>query len=107
LEYPSERLLEASNYLFHLSQLAFPHYQNLPAELLQGRAIAPVSRDVPLEFLKPERHIRGWGGGSLATFVAMPETSMNEDHSLVFRENYIWGSRQVPSMDAKAVTHRV
>lgn len=88
---------------FHLLCLAFPHNNDLPAKLLQFPLVAFVPFHGALEFLLPEILSALWGVGVLAVFVSVPVTTVDEDNGSVFWQDDIRLSRQVFSMETKAI----
>ena len=79
-------------------QLAFPDNDQIPTELLQLFFRISVPLNIPLEFLLPEFHIRGWGRCLSAARMSMPETAAHLDNSPIFRENNIGMPRQTFDM---------
>ncbi len=79
-------------------QLAFPDNDQIPAELLQLFFRISVPLNIPLEFLLPEFHIRGWGRRLPTSRMPMPETASHLDNSPIFRENNIGMPRQTFDM---------
>lgn len=81
-----------------LLQGTFPDDSNTPAKFVKRCYMACVPVDVSLEFLLPEFAVRLWGGGVATVFVPVPETTVNEYHGPVFRENQIGRARQISYM---------
>lgn len=57
-----------------------------------------IPRDGSIEFRFPKVAARRGCGRSRATLMTMPETAVNEDRELVFRENDIGAPRQIAPM---------
>ena len=58
--------------------------------------------DIPLKFFLPEGFIRFRGSGVFAAFVPMPETAVNKNHRLVFRQYDVRVNRSLRSLFAYA-----
>ena len=85
-----------------LFQLTLPDCQDPPAERLQPCFITLVPHPIRIQFLFPEFDITRWHNSKPASGVAMPETPMHKDNSLVHRENQIGFTRQLPGMKPEA-----
>ena len=86
---------------------AFPDDNHMPAGLLQGGLLFLIAFNVALEFLRPEFHIRFRHCGDFAAFMAMPETTVDENHRMPFGQNDIGMSGQFRRMKAVAKAQRM
>ena len=68
---------------------AFPYCYYFPSKLFQFSSIFLVPLPVPADLDFPELHIRGRDPEISAAFMPVPETTMDEYDSLVFREHDI------------------
>lgn len=73
-----KKCIEPLRQIDRVERLAFPYDQDIPTERPQLALVEGVSLDVPFEFVCPERGTGFWGRRSVATFVPMPETSVDE-----------------------------
>lgn len=72
-----------------LCQLAFPNNEHVPARSFKSEDVLFVSFHIPIELRLPEFSV-GFGNIGLgATGMLMPETTMDENHSSVFRQDDI------------------
>ena len=85
-----------------LFQLTLPDCQDPPAERLQPCFITLVPHPIRIQFLFPEFDITRRHNSKPASGVAMPETPMHKDNSLVLRENQIGFPRQLLGMKPEA-----
>ena len=81
---------------------AFPNDNDMPARLLQRGLLLFIAFNVAFEFLRPEFHIRFRHCGDFAAFMAMPETTVDENHRMPFGQNDIGMSGQFRRMEAVA-----
>ena len=79
----------------------------MPAGLLQRGLFFFVTFDVALEFLRPEFHVRFRHCGDFAAFMAMPETTIDENHRMPFGQNDIGMSGQFRRVKAVAKAQRM
>jgi len=68
---------------------AFPHNGRAPASYMEGTEGSPIPLDISFEFRCPEFRSCRWRGRETATLVPVPETTVNENHGPVSRENQI------------------
>ena len=68
---------------------AFPDDNDMPTGLLQGGLLLFVASDIAFELLGPEFHVGFWHCGDFAAFMAMPETTIDENHRMPFGQNDI------------------
>lgn len=61
----------------------FPDHADTPAEIFVIFNCLFVTFHIPLEFAGPERQVCFWNMMISAVLVGMPETSINENHSVV------------------------
>ena len=66
----------------------FPNNQNSPTIVIEDLVVPSVALPVLFEFLLPKLHSRFWGGRGLAT-MPVPETTVHEHDSPVFREDQV------------------
>lgn len=62
---------------------AFPYYDNSPAHLFKLSADACISFDIGREFGLPEFDVAGGGCCEATAWMAVPETSVNENRDFV------------------------
>jgi hypothetical protein len=83
--------------------LTFPNDDRLPtrfSQLSNGSAIAPL---IALQLRGPELRVRCRTLPPFAAAVAMPKTSVHEDHRSVFREDQIRHTGQIAPVKPEAV----
>ncbi len=85
---------------------AFPDTQYTPTGPAKRPVVAPIARLVLLEFFYPKCSSCRRRRGPL-TPVAMPETPVNEHHSLQPRKNEIGTSCKLTNVQAIAISHAV
>ena len=68
---------------------AFPDDNDMPAGLLQGGLLLFVPGYIAFEFLRPEFDVGFRHCCDLATFMAMPEATIDENHRMPFWQNDI------------------
>jgi hypothetical protein len=83
---------------FDIPRFATPNHKRLPAEFFQLLKIFLVAFDIARQFLVPEFSVGGRSRGARAALMAVPETSMHEDHLAQPRQDYIRASGQVTTM---------
>ena len=66
--------------------LAFPHHRYSPAQCEQCIDVSLIAFHVLAEFSLPELRSGCWRGCILATFMAVPETAMNEYGRAKYKE---------------------
>ena len=86
---------------------AFPDDNHMPACLLQGGLLFLIAFNVALEFLRPEFHVGFRHCGDFATFMAMPEATIDENYRMPFGQNNIGMSGQFRRMEAVAKAQRM
>ena len=70
-----------------------------PVESLECIHVSSITLDISLKLLCPEVSICMWHGRISAAFMTMPETAMNEYHSLVLGEHHVRGTRKFSDME--------
>ena len=70
-----------------------------PVESLECIHVSSITFDISLKLLCPEVSICMWHGRISAAFMTMPETAMNEYHSLVLGEHHVRGTRKFSDME--------
>ena len=75
----------------------------MPAEVAQLDAFFDVALFVAFYFLLPELAIALWHYKVTATFVAVPETAVDEDDGAVFAQYYVGGAGQALDVYVVAV----
>ena len=71
--------------------------------MLQKRVVTQVSFPIGLDLLDPELAVALGLNISVATFVAMPETSVHKDTSAVFCKNNVRTSRKALDVDSVSI----
>jgi hypothetical protein len=102
-----KQVVQSPENTFRLFQLAFPNRDDFPARLSEFTLVFPIIGNIPFEFLFPEGFV---GCGSccvFAPFVAVPETAVNEDNRLVFRQDYVRLAGQIFNVFPESVTRPV
>lgn len=61
-----------------------------------------ISLHIPIELFLPKVHSRLRHSRLRAIAMAMPETSVNEDYSAIFRQDDVWSAGQILTMQPKA-----
>lgn len=84
--------------LDRMLQRAFPDDSHAPAKSVEHLRMAPVSIDIPLEFLPPELLVGPGSGCVAAALMTVPETTVDEHHRPVLREHKVGGAGQLPHM---------
>lgn len=85
-------------------EFAFPNDQHLPPGRPQRILHTRIPLKIFLEFSLPELHAGFGGGRESATFMPMPEASMDKYTGPESREYNVGASREVPAMKPKSVT---
>ncbi len=99
---------ELLDYLFGTGlQITFPDRDDGPAVCLQRRPISSIPFDITIELVLPEFGSRGGCCGVPAAFMPMPETAVDKDRSVVFRQNDIGFSGKVFRMKPEPETGTV
>ncbi len=81
------------SFLERMLQGAFPDYAHAPSKSEEHSCMPSVAIDIPLEFMPPEVFVGLRGGCISAAFMSVPETAMNENHSLVLGEYKVGRAR--------------
>ena len=90
-----------------VERLAFPDHQHFPTECVKCRDVPSVPLHILFELLAPILGAGFWRRRSATPSMPMPETPVHEDHLSQTGKRQIRRARQVPAMEAKAVTQRV
>ena len=85
----------------------FPYHDGCPAEVGEGLDVDFVVRDISSEFGFPVFHPGAGHGAAAASFMAMPEASIDEYRGSVFRQNDIRCARKAAGMKAESVSEAV
>lgn len=83
------------------TQAALPEFYHEPSGLEQCLPVSPVSSDVFQKLCIPEFGSGGRRRCVPATFVTMPEATMNKDADTIFRQYDIGFSRQLSGVQSK------
>jgi hypothetical protein len=86
-------------------QFAFPHDDDVPAQLTKFSPNLKVTFHVPSELRIPKIRSRFGRVGELAATVPVPETAVNEHDGSVFWQDDVGLSGKVGSMKAKPISH--
>jgi hypothetical protein len=93
-----------------LGKAALPYGDDAPPFATQEAGVLAIPANVAIELRQPELDVCARRGRSLAPFVAMPETPMNEDDRLCARENEIGLPRHprhiLLEADTKGLEHK-
>ena len=81
-------------------QLAFPYYDDAPAERFQEGVIPQVALAVVLNLRAPELRICLRPGGISAILVPVPEAAVDEDACAVLRQDNVRGAGETFLVDA-------
>lgn len=84
-----------------LFQFTFPNCDDVPSHFFQLLLIVLITFSVSVELLLPVINIGFWHLGILTPFMQMPETSMNKNNSIIFRQDNIRTSRVSPIIFSK------
>lgn len=84
--------------------LTLPHYDHAVAQFTQTRLDARITRLVCCELVEPEGAIPRRRRRAAASWMTMPEASVNEHGPSLRAIRDVWRARQVAIMDAEAVT---
>jgi len=87
--------------------LALPNRQDSPAETAQGPSIHLVASSIALKLSNPKLPIVCWSRAIHATPVAVPETPVDKDDSLVFGQHDVWSPGQPLSIKPETIPHAV
>lgn len=90
-----------------IARLALPDDHDAPAGTAQLPLDALIAQPVPCPFRVPKLTIRRRPALSSPTSMGVPEAAMYEDHRTLACKDKIGRSRQVASMQAIAVSHRM
>lgn len=81
---------ETADDAFRISlQLTLPYGQNGPASGLKRGLVACIAAYIGVELLLPEVPPRRGHGRVPAAWMPVPETAVDKDGGLIFRQNYI------------------
>jgi hypothetical protein len=72
-----------------LCELALPYDDDMPTAVAELVYVFTVAFSVSFQFFLPVVLIRFWLNKVVTSYVAMPETAVNEDNGVVFWQNYI------------------
>lgn len=83
---------------------AFPYMADTPAHHRQRTGYTSITGTVAPELGFPPVCVGGWDMEHPAMVMAMPETAIDENHRLVFRQDDIRSARIAPVIDTVAET---
>lgn len=85
-----------------LFQCTLPYGGYTPAKLAQHFDVSPVTSNIAHELVLPELPVGLWGCCVPATFVPMPETTMDENDGSVLWKDEVRSAGQLPVMKSIA-----
>jgi hypothetical protein len=90
-----------------IARVALPDQLNPPPCRLKLLCVPLVSSDIGCELGSPVVATRLVTRCQLATAMLMPEAAVHEDNESVLRQNDVWLSGQITSMQPKSKSHRM
>lgn len=93
--------------LFRHPSFTFPDDQYAPPEFNERFPVSAIAVHVRLSFGGPELGAGGRLDSSEAALMAMPKAAMNEYNRTMLRQDNIWFTREVLTMELKAIPQRV
>jgi len=85
-------------------EFTFPNHDDIPARLLQLARICPIALDVSGQFFHPELRACFRQRCVSASFVPVPETTMDEDNRMESRQHNVRLPREILAAKGEAKT---
>jgi hypothetical protein len=99
---PADESSHPRGHFIMARKLTLPDDKNPPAKIPQHAFDFKVSRHIRNEFLFPEGNSRAWGTCAFATWMPVPEATVDENNDAPPRQGDIWFTRQVCSVKSEA-----